>query len=84
MPLYESPERQKEVEEELAHTWTKFRAGDTCKVVGGYPDLIDQEVTIRFPYAFPIDGEQSYISNQTPCPFKESELEFVRQELYRR
>ncbi|WCK57441.1 hypothetical protein PP175_25580 (plasmid) [Aneurinibacillus sp. Ricciae_BoGa-3] len=84
MPLYENPERIAEVEEELSRTWTKFRAGDTCKVVGGYPDLIGLEVTIKFPYAFPIDGEQSYISNQTPCPFKESELEFVRQNLYGR
>jgi hypothetical protein len=36
------------------------------------------------PYAFPIDGEQSYISEQTPWLFNGRKLEFIRQNLYGR
>jgi hypothetical protein len=81
MSLYEDPEHLARIEYEMARTWTKFRAGDTCRVVEGNV-MLGELVTIKFPYAFPIDGKQSYITNETPCPFAEGELDFVKQDLY--
>lgn len=68
---------QIEMLEDLLTREFKFFRGDICRVNADWYSREEKKVLIRYPYFYRIEGEQTYLTKETPTPFKESELELI-------
>ena len=53
----------------------KYNIGDICELYLKGWDV--QQVKIKFPYYYDVDGKSSYVVNETPCSFAEDELVLI-------
>jgi hypothetical protein len=73
------PDTQVQMADDMLRREYKFNIGDVVKIQTSFNDKLEEFTsTIRYPYYFSIDDEQSYITNIGPIPYKDSELKIIK------
>lgn len=72
------PDTQIQMIDDMLIRKYQFNIGDIVRIIDFHTGEKSSEfTTIRYPYFYPIDKEQTYVTDLNPIPYKACELELI-------